>query len=147
MENLDQLCISYVEPIFTVSTPMGLVNSINKINEIAKTMDIPCPQIIASTEYESDKSRIMYMGHKDWVTALAKKLETQGLKSVGEIQNGLFITGFGITSSNFEADIFLKLSEAKLPILKYIRDSKGLLLVFLEGHKEQVTKFAESLIK
>lgn len=146
MENLDQLCISYVEPILTVSTNLCLVDSINKINDIAKMMDIPFPQIIASTEYETDKSRIMYTGHKDWITSLGKKLETQGLKSVGEVQHGIFMTGFGMTSSNFEADIFSKLSEARLPILKYIRDSKGLLLVFLESDKETVSKFAETIL-
>lgn len=146
MENLNQLCISYVEPILTVSTSMSLVDSINKINEAAKIMDIPFPQIIASTEYDTDKSRIMFTGHKDWIASLAKKLDNQGLKNVGEVQHGLFITGFGITSSNFEADIFSKLSEAKLPILKYIRDSKGLLLVFLESDKEIISKFAESIL-
>ena len=146
MENLDQLCLSYVEPILTVSTSMDLLQSINKINEVAKTMDIPFPQIIASTEHETDKSRIMYTGHKDWITSLAKKLDSQGLKAVGEVQHGLFITGFGITSSNFEADIFAKLSEAKLPILKYIRDSKGLLLVYLESDKEIIAKFAETIL-
>lgn len=146
MENLDQLCISYVEPILTLSTNMSLVPSINKINEIAKTMDIPFPQVIASTEYETEKSRIMFTGHKDWIISLAKKLDSQGLKSVGEVQHGLFITGFGITSSNFEADIFSKLSEAKLPILKYIRDSKGLLLVFLESDKEMISNFAETIL-
>ena len=146
MENLDQVCLSYVEPIMTISASLGLVDTINKINEVSKTMDIPFPQIIASTEYEDGKSRVMFTGHKDWIAAFTKKLGSHDLKSVGEIQQGLYISGYGIVSSNFEAEVFERLGTAKLPILKYIRDSKGLLLVFLERDKSIVVGFADKLL-
>lgn len=146
MENLDQVCLSYVEPIITVSASMSLIETINKINEVSRIMDLPFSQIIASTEFEPGKSRVMFTGHKDWIAAFSKKLESHDLKIVGEIQHGLYISGFGIVSSNFEAEIFEKLGEAKLPILKFIRDSKGLLLIYSAQARSQVQSFADKLL-
>lgn len=146
MEQLENLCVSHVEPILTVSSEEGLVQSINKMNQLASNMDIPYPQIIASTEYETNKSRIMFTGHKDWLQAFNKKLETVGFKPVGNIQIGLFISGFGLSSSTYEQTVFEKLENANLKILKYIRDAKGLLIVYNENQKIDMLKFAEQLI-
>lgn len=146
MEQLENLCVSHVEPILTVSSEEGLVQSINKMNQLASKMDIPYPQIIASTEYEANKSRIMFTGHKDWLGAFNKKLETVGFKPVGNIQIGLFISGFGLSSSTYEQTVFEKLENANLKILKYIRDAKGLLIVYNENQKTDMMKFAEQLI-
>ncbi len=146
MEKLEQLCLSYIEPIMTVSTELSLVESINKINEVARFMDLPYPQIIASTEFEPNKSRIMFTGHKDWILTFTKKLESMNLRTLTDNQHGLFISGYGISSTNFDADIFFKLAAAQVPIAKFIRDSKGLLLVFSESQKNKVTQFASELI-
>ncbi len=146
MEQLENLCVSHVDPILTVSSEFGLVQSINKMNRLASDMDIPYPQIIASTEYEPHKSRIMFTGHKDWLGSLNKKLETVGFKSSGHVQIGLFISGFGLSSSTYEQTVFEKLEHSNLKILKYIRDAKGLLIIYGEAQKSEMIKFAEQLI-
>ena len=99
MENLENLCVSYVEPILTAGYDSSLVKTINKLNQIAHAMDIPYPQLIASTEYEENKSRFMFTGHKDWIHSLAKKLDANNFKVSTSVQHGLFISGFGLSSS------------------------------------------------
>ena len=146
MEQLENLCVSHVEPILTVSSDLGLVNSLNKMNRISLSMDIPYPQIIASSEYEPNKTRIMFTGHKDWLFALTKKLETNDFKLSTSVQVGLFISGFGLTSSTYEQAVFEKLGVLNIKILKYIRDAKGLLLIYNQDMKQQMIEFAEKLI-
>lgn len=146
MEDLDQICVSYVEPIFTVSCESGLVQSMNTLNKVSFEMDIPYPQVIASTEYEFEKSRIMFTGHKDWVHNLSDRLKSKGFQLSENIQHGLFVTGFGMISSNYEQKIFEHLSTKNIKISKYIRDAKGLLLVFPENQKEIFVKFSEFLV-
>lgn len=146
MEQLENLCVSYIEPILTVSCDFGLVESINKLNRISHAMDLPYPQIIASTEYEPNKSRIMFTGHKDWVLLLNKKLESNDFKKVGAVQVGLFVSGFGLSSSTYEQTIFEKMQTSNLKIQKYMRDAKGLLFVYAETEKAKVQAFADTLI-
>jgi hypothetical protein len=146
MEQLENLCVSYIEPILTVSCDLSLVEAINKLNKISHLMDIPYPQIIASTEYDTNKSRIMFTGHKDWVFLLNKKLESSDFKKVGQAQIGLFISGFGLSSSTYEQTIFEKIQSTDLKILKYMRDAKGLLFVYAESEKIKAQEFADTLI-
>lgn len=147
MEELNRLCMSYIEPILTISSNLGLIESINKLNKVSHAMDIPFPQIIASTEYELQKSRIMYTGHKDWVYALSKKLEAQNLTPVGSIQYGVFISGFGLTSAHYEQTIFENLEKSKIKIEKYIRDASGILLIYTESEKEKIINFCSAINK
>lgn len=146
MENLENLCVSYVEPILTIGYDASLVQTINKLNKVTQQMDIPYPQIIASTEYEMNKSRFMLTGHKDWIHSLAHKLEQNGFYVSKEIQIGLYISGYGLGSSTYEQTIFEMLETQNIKVLKYMRDAKGLLLVTSLSEKNLLTNFADSLI-
>ncbi len=146
MENLDKICVSYVKPIYTVSSNQNLVHSINRLNHVSLKMDIPFSQVIASTEFAPEKSRVMFTGHEDWVHIFFKHLESEGFQLSLNVQHGLFISGFGISSSNYEQKVFEHLGLKNIHVSKYIRDAKGLLLVFPESHQDTFVQFSKFLI-
>lgn len=146
MEQLENLCVSHVEPILTYALDLNLVDTINKMNQISLNMDLPYPQIIAGTEYELEKSRVMFTGHKDWLSMYTERLKEEKFALVGSYQLGLFISGFGLSSSNYEQEVFEMLKKSKIKILKYIKDAKGLLLVYSVEEKQEMIRFIEKLI-